>query len=124
MGDHIFVIGKGPRRTRICPGAPHPLQKISKNIKKIQLPFFLNTYIIRRGGEGIVHSPGGMIVQTKGKFGLDTFEYVGVLWGMMEGDMKKDSWVEKIKMSDAAKFKPGVVEKIVEDWEKGREKAE
>ena len=39
-----------------------------------------------------------------------------------ERDMNKDSWVEKIKMSDAAKFKPGVVEKIVEDWEKGRGK--
>ena len=36
--------------------------------------------------------------------------------------MGEDSWVERIKESDAAKFKPEVAEKIIEDWKKGREK--
>ena len=32
--------------------------------------------------------------------------------------MEKDSWVEKVMRSDAARFKPEVVEKIIEDWKK------
>ena len=38
----------------------------------------------------------------------------------MGEDMKKDSWVEKIMQSDAAKFRPGAAKKIIEDWGKGR----
>ena len=45
-----------------------------------------------------------------------------VLCGDMEDDMENDGWVEKIKESDAAKFKPEAAEKIIEDWKKGREK--
>ena len=42
--------------------------------------------------------------------------------GIMEGGMKKDSWVDKVMQSDAARFKPEAAKKIVEDWEreKGR----
>ena len=36
--------------------------------------------------------------------------------------MEKDSWVEKVMRSDAARFKPEVAKKIVEDWKKEREK--
>ena len=32
--------------------------------------------------------------------------------------MEKDNWVEKVKGSDAAKFRPEVAEKIIEDWKK------
>ena len=36
--------------------------------------------------------------------------------------MREDSWVEKVMQSDAAKFRPDMVEKIIEDWEKGEGK--
>ena len=36
--------------------------------------------------------------------------------------MKKDSWVEKIMRSDAARFRPEVAKKIVEDCKKEQEK--
>ena len=36
--------------------------------------------------------------------------------------MEKDSWVDKVMQSDAARFKPEVAKKIVEDWDKGKEK--
>ena len=41
---------------------------------------------------------------------------------MEKDDMKEYNWVEKVKQSDAAKFKPQVVEKIIEDWEKENKK--
>ena len=72
------------------------------------------------------------IVQGKG-FRLDILGYVRVLWGIGElgrrwvmkvccviggMDMEKNSWIAKIMKSDAAKFKPGVAKKIIEDWKK------
>ena len=32
--------------------------------------------------------------------------------------MDKDSWVDKVMQSDAARFRPEVAKKIIEDWKK------
>ena len=60
------------------------------------------------------------IVQGK-EFGLDTFKHMWVLWGM-EDVMEKYSWEEKIKQSDAARFKPEAAAKIIEDCKEGMKK--
>ena len=32
--------------------------------------------------------------------------------------MKEDNWVDKIKESDAARFRPEAAKRIIEDWKK------